>query len=319
MFTSILLPLDRSVLAECVLPHAVAVAQALNARLVLLHVMPLSPSGDQPGPVDPLNWRVQRAEADSYLNDVRSRLEVAGVTVDAEISDGAAAEQIVNFARDHEIGLTIMSSHGQSGLSGWNVSSVVQKVVLRLYGSMMIVRAYQPTYPELNGLRYKRVLVPLDGSQRAENVLPVVAELARNHQAQVLLTHVVQRPEIPRRMPPTAEETDLVERIVERNRAEGVRYLEEVRNRLGDVDTDTRLLIADHVKTALHNLTKQEELDLVVLSAHGYASEGDWPYGAVVVSFLAYGFTPLLIVQDLTPHQAHPTHAELAMQHIGRR
>ena len=79
--------------------------------------------------------------------------------------------------------LIILSSHGQSGLSEWNVSSVVQKIVLRARTSIMIVRAYQRIPPETAGLRYRRILVPLDGSQRAECVLPVAVTLARSHEA----------------------------------------------------------------------------------------------------------------------------------------
>ncbi len=62
MFKSVLLPLDRSVLAECVLPHAVAIATALDARVTLFHAMH-SPAGrGGGGRVDPLEWRVQQAE-----------------------------------------------------------------------------------------------------------------------------------------------------------------------------------------------------------------------------------------------------------------
>jgi nucleotide-binding universal stress UspA family protein len=319
MFNSILLPLDRSALAECALPHAVAVARALRAQITLLHVMPSPASIDNLDPVDPLEWRVQRAEAETYLRDVQTRLEAAGVSVDSQIVDGQAAEQIVNFARERQIGLTIMSSHGRSGLSGWNVSSIVQKVLLRIYASMMVVRAYQPVHPELTGLKYRRLLAPLDGSQRAEIVLPLLADLARAHESQVLLVHVAPRPELPRRVPLTAEETELVEQIVERNRTEGVRYLDEIRGRLSDVDVEPRLLIADTVKGALHQLAEQENADLVILSAHGYTGEGNWPYGAVVVTFVAYGSAPLLIVQDIGWDRAQPTQAELALRQTGRR
>jgi hypothetical protein len=55
------------------------------------------------------------------------------------------------------------------------------------------------------------------------------------------------------------------------------------------------------------------------MTAHGYTGESSWPYGAVVVSFLAYGVAPLLIVQDVDHDQFHPTHAELALQRLGRR
>ncbi len=70
---------------------------------------------------------------------------------------------------------------------------------------------------------------------------------------------------------------------------------------------------------ALHQLAEQEGADLVVLTAHGYSSESSWPYGAAVVSFLAYGLAPVLMIQDVPHSQAHPTHAELALQRMGRR
>ena len=165
MFERVLVPLDRSLLAECVLPHAVAVAHALASQLILLHI--LSPSGRQDGlrAVDPLEWQLRRAEAESYLGGVRSRLEEVDVAAQTKVLDGDAAEQILAFASENQVGLVIISSHGQSGLSGWNVSSVVQKVIMRASISLMVVRAYQPAPHDLGGLRYRRVVVPLDTSR----------------------------------------------------------------------------------------------------------------------------------------------------------
>src|SRR5690606_36169065 len=98
--------------------------------------------------------------------------------------------------------------------------------------------------------RYQKVLVPLDGSQRAEVILPVVTALAQDHDPKFLLTHVVSRPEMPRHAPPSHEETELVERLVELNHAEASRYLESFAPRIpGDVET--RLLVSDNVAAAL--------------------------------------------------------------------
>ena len=319
MFERILVPLDRSPLAECVLPHAVVVAHSLDSQLILLHV--LSPSDRHFGlrAVDPLEWQLRRAEAESYLEGVRARLQEAGVTAQTKVLDGDAAEQILAFARENQVGLAILSSHGQSGLSGWNVSSVMQKVIMRASMSLMIVRAYQPVQPDMAGLRYRRVVVPLDGSSRAESVLPLAATLARASEAQVLLAHVVQRPQMPRRTPPSQEDSDLADRIVERNRSEAEQYLEEVRSRLPPAAVETRLMISNHVATELHKLADQENVDLVLLSAHGYSGEMRWPYGGLVAGFVAYGSSPLLIFQDAPAKEIAPTPAEVAAQNYGRR
>lgn len=321
MLRRILVSLDRSTLAECVLPHAVALATALGASVTLLHVMILEPSGDRVAAADPLAWRIRRAEAETYLQSIQAQLEAAGVAVESEVVDGQAAEQIISFAHDHDVSLILMSSHGQSGLSGWNVSSVVQKVLLRARTSIMVVRAYAPTRLELTGLRYQRLLAPLDGSQRAETVLPLVADLARAHKSHVLLVHVVERLDMPRRTPLATEDAELIDKLVERNQRASLLYLEEVCKRLDDLDVESRVIVATQsgAAVALHQLAEAENADLLVLSAHCYSEETAWPYGAVVISSLAYGASPLLILQDMPPDQILPTAAELALQQGGRR
>ncbi len=319
MFTDILVPLDRSPLAECVLPHALAIAQALDARIVLLHVM--AQAGKQNGlrAVDPLEWHIHRAEAESYLQSVSERLQEAGAKVDSSIREGNAAEQILAAADEISKGLIIVSSHGQSGLTGWNISSVVQKIILRAHTSLLIIRAYQPVQEELSGLQYKRLLAPLDGSLRAECVLPLTSTLARAFGADVVAAHAVQRPIMPRRTPLSAEDNELAERVVESNRNAAESYLADVKTQLAQTSVETRLLTATNLASVLHELADQDKIDLVILSAHGYSGQLTWPYGSVVTSFISYGATPLLIFQDASAEQIAPTHAEVAMKKAGRR
>ena len=316
MLNRILLPMDRSPLAECVLPHAIAVARAFESQVTLVHVMDLPQRANWRRAVDPLNWRIRKAEAESYLADLAVRLQKADLPVEKQILEGPAAERIVEFSRKHNISLIMLSSHGQTGLSGWNVSSVVQKIILRAHTSIMIMRAYQPISTDVTGLHYRRLLVPLDGSQRAECVLPMVSTLARSHEAQILLAHVVRRPEMPRRTRPTDEDVELADRIVERNRAEAIQYLDQIRSRLS-WEAQARVLVSDHAAVTLHELVDQEKIDLVLLTAHGYSALTRWPYGSVVNSFIMYGTTPLLIVQDLPHDKIEPTVAEMAARRNG--
>ena len=151
------------------------------------------------------------------------------------------------------------------------------------------------------GQEYQRILVPLDGSRRAENVLPMIAHLARFHQSQIHIVFVVTTPEMARQMPPVQEDVDLSNRIVARNREESIRYLEQVQlsSHLDGIAVQTHLLTSDNAPAALHGLVEQEFIDLVALSAHGYSGNNQWPYGNVVNNFILYSKVPLLIVQDL--------------------
>lgn len=317
MFDRILLPMDRSPVAECVLPHTVAIAQAFESQVTLVHVMDSPHRTDWSRAVDPLNWQIQKAEAEGYLSDLMLRLQTAGLQTEKQVLEGPAAERIVDLSRKNNVPLIMLSSHGQSGLSGWNVSSVVQKIILRANTSIMIVRAYQPASTDVTGLRYHRLLLPLDGSQRAECVLPMASTLARSHEAQILLAHVVRRPEMPRRTPPTDEDTELTNRIVERNRAEAVQYLDQLRSRIPG-DAQVHILVSDHVAATLHEIVDQEKIDLVLLAAHGYSGQTRWPYGSLVSSFITYGTTALLVVQDLPQDKIAPTWAEVVVDRNGR-
>jgi nucleotide-binding universal stress UspA family protein len=141
----------------------------------------------------------------------------------------------------------------------------------------------------------------LDGSRRAENVLPMIAHLARFHKSQIHIVFVVTTPEMARQLPPVQEDVDLSNRIVARNREESIRYLEQVRlsSPLNGIPVQTHLLISDNAPAALHGLVEQENIDLVALSAHGYSGNNQWPYGSMVNNFILYSKVPLLIVQDL--------------------
>jgi len=311
MLEHMLVPLDGSPLAECVLPHVVALAHAFGARVTVLRILERTRAADPTRSVDPLDWHIRKAEAGAYLDGVAARLQEVGLRVEKGLLEGQAAERIVEFAHTTDVSLVLLSSHGRSGLSGWNISGVVQKIVLRAYMPTMIVRAYHPASGDLDGLRYRRLMIPLDCSQRAECVLPVATKLARFHKSRLLLTHVVRRPELICRAPPMQGDLNLVEQISERNRQEAGRYLKQLQARLS-LDIEGHLLVEDSAEAPLHDLVRQENVDLVVLSAHGYSGETKWPYGSVALNFIAYGTTPLLIVQDLSLEELERTQAEMA-------
>ena len=313
MFKNILVPLDGSPLAECVLSHVVAMAQPLEAKVTLLNVCEPRSGDEALQPVNALSWSFRTAEADTYLAEVASRLREAGLDARTARLEGKAAEQILAFVHQHAIDLILLSSHGRSGLTGWNVSSVVQKIITRARVSMMIVRAYQPVTGDLAHLTYSRLLCPLDCSQRAEHALPVASMLARSHGAQLILAHIVAKPEMPRRRPLTDEELEVMDKMIDLNRAEAVHCLEDLKSSLlaEQVDVESHLLVSDKPPQSLHNLVREEKVDMVVMSAHGYSGSTSWPYGSLALNFIAYGTTPLLIAQDLSPDQIEPTEAEI--------
>jgi len=311
MLDHILLPLDGSSLSECVLPHAAAMAQAMDAKITLLQVVDQQGGQGKPGAVDPLNWHIHKSEIEAYLSEIAGRLGVLDLPTEKVILEGKPSQRIIDYAQEKGVDLIILSSHGRSGLSQWNISSVVQKVILGSYITTMIVRAFQTGQQEIGDLSYQRLLLPLDGSQRAESVLSWARNMTDFYQCQLILAHVVNRPEVPRQVPLTEEEQELVSRLTELNKAKGKEYLENLKSRMA-AGAETRLRVNDNPAAELHRVVKQEQVDLVLMTAHGYSGETRWPYGGVVLNFIAYGNTPLLIYQDVSPEEAHQTEAQKA-------
>ena len=313
MFDPVLVPLDGSLLAECVLPHVVAIARAFDAKVILLRVLDKNQASEKAQLFDLLNWQINKTGAKLYLEKISASLQKSGLRIETAVLEGLVSESITEYALSRGIKLIILSSHGRSGLSQWGISSVTQKIIFSAPTSLLIIRAYQPATSESNEWQYTQILVPLDGSRRAENVLPMVTLLARFHQSRIHIVHVVKTPEMARQMPLSREDVELSDRIVARNREEAIRYLEQVRlhSSLDGIDVQTRLLTSDNAAAALHELVEKESIDMVALSAHGYSGNNQWPYGSMVNSFILYSKVPLLIVQDL-PAKEEPPMVDMA-------
>ncbi len=308
MFDPILVPLDGSPLAECVLPHSIAIASSFGAEITLLRVLEKNQAGSSAQIFDLLNWQINKTKATLYLEKTKGRLEEARIRAQAAVLEGLVAEGITEYAQNKGMKLIILSSHGHTGLSKWGISSIAQKIILSAPTSVLVVRAYQHdiragTFVDVPA--YQRILVPLDGSQRAENVLPIVTQLAQFHKSEIHLVHVVQTPEMARQMPPLPEDIDLSNRVVARNQEEAGHYLEQMKTRsiLEGIPVQAHLLTSANAAVALHQLAEQEHIDMVALSAHGYSGNQQWPYGGMVNNFILYSKVPLLIVQDLPGKQ----------------
>lgn len=314
MISHILVPLDGSALAECVLPHVMAIASSANTRITLLHVLePPHAKGDEQT-IDPLEWHLKKREAGIYLDEIARRLQQASFKVESVILEGSPADGVIDYANNHDVTLIILSSHGRSGLSSWNVSSVVQKIILRSFKSTLLVRAYKSTATELTAARYNRLFVGLDCSARAEYILPMAINLAQFHKAKLILGMVIRKPEMLDRFPISDEDAQLVARIVDRNHRTASHYFEALQKQLSvqGVESQIQLVASNNVTAALHEMVEQQDVDLVMLVAHGHSGEGRWPYGSIATSFIAYGATSLMIMQDLPAGEIEKTMAETA-------
>jgi nucleotide-binding universal stress UspA family protein len=315
MFNHILVPLDGSLLADCVLPHVAAMASANNAKVTLLRVLEEQIKKDAGQSIDALTWHMEEAQAKNELRATANDLLQVLKDVDFEVIYGQPANAIISFAKNNNVEMIILSSHGKSGLSEWNVSSVVLKVIQRAMLPITVIRAYNPIDTETKSLKYQKIMIPLDGSQRAECALPAALRLARYFNATVYPVHIVMKPEMSIREPFTREIHSLIEQLIEINTSEASKYLNEITSRLDckGVTLESRLMVDENPSGPLHHIIETEDIDLVVISAHGNTGSRRWPYGSVAANLVSYGTTPLMIINDMPSSEIEHTKAELVM------
>jgi nucleotide-binding universal stress UspA family protein len=317
MINHILVPLDGSTLAECVLPHVAAIAPVTNARITLLRVLQPAQDGRETPVVDPVEWHLQKQNAEKYMEGIVNRLNEAGILgVESVLLEGSPASTVIDFARSNNVDLIVLSTHGNSGLSGWNVSGVVQKILLRSYKSTLLIRAYLPSATGTTKVRYKRLFVGMDCSARSEYVLPLAINLAKFHKSQLILETVIEKPRVIKRMPLPQEIAELSNEFVEKNLQAASHYFKQLLAQFStkELKIKTHVSIGDNAIAVLHDMAEESNADLVLLVAHGETGERRWPYGSVTTSFIAYGNTSLLIVQDLPEAEIHQTRAEMAIR-----
>jgi nucleotide-binding universal stress UspA family protein len=150
MYKKILVPLDGSKLAECVLPHVEGLATCLPGAEVTLVSVTERIAGfrvmddySQPlgGRLVPEAVGKEDKEARKYLDRIAKTLKDKGIKVMTEVLMGKAAEEIALFATNESCDLVVMASHGRSGPSRWTHGSVTEKVFRAISAPILVVRA----------------------------------------------------------------------------------------------------------------------------------------------------------------------------------
>jgi nucleotide-binding universal stress UspA family protein len=145
----ILVPLDGSSLAECVLSYAEEMGQKLGAEVVLVSITdrvrgywPMEDAGETSGTkMVPESVCSIEDQAGQYLDGIKRKLEQKGIKVSREVICGKAAEEITIYANTQHIDLALMANHGRNGPSKLTHGKVVQEVLKKANVPVMVIRA----------------------------------------------------------------------------------------------------------------------------------------------------------------------------------
>lgn len=140
MFKKILVPLDGSSFSEEALPHARELAACGDAEIILARVdEAYEPPPGVFVPATAMPEAVQLS-AGEYLEQLASRLHIAGFKVNSAVLDGKVADALLKFAKSEGVDLIVMSTHGRTGLDRLLMGSVAEQIVHGAHCPVLLVR-----------------------------------------------------------------------------------------------------------------------------------------------------------------------------------
>jgi nucleotide-binding universal stress UspA family protein len=298
MFNVIMAPTDGSDLERPAIALAVRLARRFDAELHLVRVetppFVIEP-GFSPGVLEILEQtaaeaRVARLEK---LEALAAECRALGeIRVVAALETGAAAPTLLEHARRHKADLIVMSSHARGGIKRLTLGSVTDYLIRRADIPVMVAKpsissmASDP-YPTFN-----RILVPLDGSLVAEQILPLVVSLASQLQATVSLVYVLT--------PLTYAQKEIMQPGLpwwDEDIAVANKYLESAAECLAKagLPVGKDVILSEDVASAILDYSVRIRADLIAIATNGAGGVSRLLFGGVADELTRKSETSLLV------------------------
>jgi nucleotide-binding universal stress UspA family protein len=307
MFRSILLPLDGSSFAEEAVPMAAFLARSTEGELRLIHVIRPAPDVDFKSPTDDLAWRSRLQEAASgALGAIVARLRRTGVTAHAEVREGGVVDALLSAEHEHSADLVVLTTHGAGGFRRWWLGSVADTLLRRGSAPLLLVRPWDDTADREPGEpRFRRILVPFDGSEEGAQVLRYAKWFRDRFDAKLIFVRVTPSPlEVGSLygIPAVRLQGD-----AHRIQKEGARAeLEALAERLGTKGDDPRspeirVVEASSAAEGILETARVQGADLIVLATRGRGGLGRTLLGSVADKVIRGAAVPVLAIRPGDP------------------
>lgn len=299
MYSKILIPLDGSGTAEKVLPYARYLAVRFKLSVELLAVIDIAEiaahmSAERARFLDTIVEDGER-HSTAYLRGVASTFQDADVICTVE--KARAADAVIERGGADTTMLITMATHGRSGLNRFLLGSVAEKVLRGTANPLLLVRATEEA-KSAGETALKSVIVPLDGSELAESVLPMIAGLAKKLDLEIELFRAYH---IPYNIY-TGDEgysAGHYEELIAGVRDEASEYLDKKASELkklgvAKVSCVTKEGFAGDEIIALGRQTPNA---LIAMCSHGRSGIRRWVLGSVAETVVRHSAGPVLITR----------------------
>lgn len=292
----VLFATDFSEHAEKALAHALWYAREFGAELHMLHALVLH--GADPANPD-LAFPDLEGAGEQIREWARARMREVSERIDDEVPvvratrrGIAPAPAILEYAREEDVDLVVMATHGRRGIRRLLMGSVAEEVVRTAARPVLTVR---PDAGAEHGDPPRRILVPVDFSEHSDRALRYGAALCERTGAELHAVHAVSERYFPDAYFAEAAEIQAMAAAAEERVPEALhRNVHEV---LGE-DADVRTRIeAGSPAQAVSEYAEEEDVDLVVISSHGRTGLERVLMGSVAEGVIRRAPCPVLTVK----------------------
>jgi len=299
MYTRILIPLDGSKVAEHVLPYARLLAGALKLPVELLGVVDLvgiatSSHAHEARYLGALVEDERRASK-TYLD--RMAVTFPTVSVKCSVETGKPEDVIIERGASDKGTLIAMATHGRSGAKRWLLGSIAEEVLRGTSNPLLLIRAAEEGKAE-GEASFKSIVVPLDGSELAESVLPAVMELAKRMNLKVVL---IRSYVVPAAVYAGADDYYIpnYDELKAEIRDEASAYLEAKVNELKGKGFDkvSSVLLDGPAAEEIIGFARRTPDNLVAMCTHGRSGVKRWVLGSVTEKVMRHSGDPVLITR----------------------
>jgi nucleotide-binding universal stress UspA family protein len=300
MYTRMLIPLDSSKTAENVLPYGRILARTFQIPVELMEVLDIAAShvaAEKARHPDTVVTEGERS-SEQYLKKIASSF--SDVNVKCTVERGRPEDVIIEKAAVDKTTLIAMATHGRSGMSRWLLGSIAEKVLRATTNPLLLVRANEEAPTEGEAV-LRSIIVPLDGSELAESVLPTAVKFARFFNVGMVLFRAYELPasayygkenylpnyeELKNRVKEQAQ--DYLDKRIEAIKAEGVQ-------------TASSVLIEGSGPNEIIDYARKSPNALITMCTHGRSGMKRWVLGSVTEKVVRHSGDPVLVMRGGAP------------------
>jgi nucleotide-binding universal stress UspA family protein len=297
MYTKILVPLDGSAVAEQVLPYVRTLAGGLKIPVELMGVVDMTQldshiSAEKGRYLDGLIEDSVRCSGE-YLKGMAQTFP--GGSVSFAVEKGRAAEVIIAKAVADKETLITMATHGRSGINRWLLGSVAEKVLRGSANPLLMVRA-KAEAKAAGEATLKSIVVPLDGSELAESVLPAVLEMATKLNIEIVLFRAFNVPYSV--FGGVRDHIAIVDELLGGIKAEAHDYLEKQTEELKKQGAKVSYVLKQGTSAdQIISLGRKTPDNLIAMCTHGWSGVKGWVLGSITETVVRHSGDPVLVIR----------------------